>query len=194
MANTEFTADELKNEQWKDIEGYDGVYQVSNLGRVRSIKVKILSTSNSRYPQVSLYKQPAKRGQRPTATPMVHRLVAQAFLGCKEDGLVINHIDGCKTNNRISNLEYCTPSENNIHAFQMGLAPAGDNHWARRLPEKLKRGEDVSWAKLAEEDIRQIRHLYKTTNKGYRSLGEMFGVSHNSIRQIIKGRSWAHVK
>ena len=108
----EYTDIELKNEKWKDIFGYDGMYQVSDLGRVRSLKfgrVKVLRPGKNKwgYLQVLLSKGGKCKNYK------VHRLVASAFIpNSDENKTQINHIDECKQNNRVSNLEYCTASYN----------------------------------------------------------------------------------
>ena len=108
----EYTDIELKNEKWKDIDGYDGMYQVSDLGRVRSLKygkVRVLrfGKNHKGYLQISLYKD------RKRKRFYVHRLVANAFIpNSDENKTQINHRDECKQNNRVSNLEYCTASYN----------------------------------------------------------------------------------
>ena len=111
-------------EIWKDIEGYEGLYQISNLGRVKSFprkgtqtkKEKILKEKRDKkgYCFVSLNNVGAKPYK-------IHRLVAQAFIPNLENKPQINHIDGDKTNNRIDNLEWCNNSENQIHAYKKGL-------------------------------------------------------------------------
>lgn len=114
-----YTTEELESEKWKDIEGYDGMYQVSDLGRVRSHKsgewrVMRARNNGTGYLQVQLW----KNGKRKFT--YVHRLVAQAFIPNRDESKTqINHIDECKQNNRVSNLEYCTARYNltykNIH-------------------------------------------------------------------------------
>lgn len=110
-----FTDSELKNERWKDIFGYDGAYQVSDLGRVRSRKSgewKVLDGGKMKngYLNISLWKDGI--GKR----FLVHRLVAQAFIKNDDDSkTIINHIDECKHNNRVSNLEYCSALYNNTY-------------------------------------------------------------------------------
>ena len=107
-----FTETELTNEQWKDIAGYEGVYQVSDLGRVRSLKygkVRVLkSNENSAgYLTIHLYRSKKKK------TVKVHRLVAQAFIkNDTETKTLINHKNEVKTDNRAVNLEWCTASYN----------------------------------------------------------------------------------
>lgn len=108
----EYTDIELKNEQWRDIYGYDGAYQVSDLGRVRSHKSgewKVLKPRKTYkgYLQVGLRRDGRQKNF------YVHRLVAQAFIeNYDESKTQINHIDECKQNNRLWNIEYCTASYN----------------------------------------------------------------------------------
>ena len=121
-------------EIWKDIRGYEGLYQVSNLGRVRSLdryvnsaiknnnkvikKGKILrSNSNwNNYLQVHL----SKYGKSKMIT--IHRLVAQTFIPNPKNLPQINHKDGNKLNNCIDNLEWCTAKENVNHSWKLGLS------------------------------------------------------------------------
>ena len=110
-----FTETELANERWRDIAGYDGVYQVSDLGRVRSHKSGewkvMMAIKNSKgYLFVNLYKYGNIKHF------LVHRLVAQAFIeNDDETKTQINHIDECKQNNRLWNLEYCTAQYNTTY-------------------------------------------------------------------------------
>lgn len=107
-----FTDIELENEQWRDIDGYDGMYQVSDLGRVRSRKsgewkIKIGNKDNDGYIHTGL----SKDGKRTSYT--VHRLVANAFIHNEDESkTIINHINECKSDNRAVNLEWCDRSYN----------------------------------------------------------------------------------
>lgn len=102
------------NEAWKGIPGYEGKYQVSNMGNVRSmswrntgeVKNLFLKSHNQGYLQVEL----ANEGKRKTF--MVHRLVAMCFVSGYEKGYVVNHINENKADNRAENLEWCTQSHN----------------------------------------------------------------------------------
>ena len=111
-------------ERWKDIKGYEGKYQVSNLGNVKSLldkslkkREKILkpSLTHKGYLRVYLSKESKK------STRLIHRLVAEAFIPNLENKETVNHIDGNKTNNRIDNLEWLSNIENQRHAWKMGL-------------------------------------------------------------------------
>ena len=100
------------NEIWKDIEGYEGLYQVSSFGRVKRVTTgRILKGSKDKdgYLVVGLYKNNTK------STKKIHRLVAQAFIPNHEHKPEINHIDEDKTNNKVSNLEWITRKENLNH-------------------------------------------------------------------------------
>ena len=118
-------------EIWKDIVGYEGLYVVSNLGRVKSIRYK-----NSRILKPHLNERGylvvglSKNGK--AKIYKVHRLVMISFVGYLEGKDQVNHIDGNKTNNRLDNLEWCTQSENLRHAYDNGLAKK-EKHKVRKI-------------------------------------------------------------
>lgn len=121
-------------ENWKDICGYEGYYQVSDLGRVRSLdriiyqKIKGGVIAKKIYPGCIL-KQSIRNGYFSVSLKMngdgkhktVHRLIAIAFIDNPQNKPLINHINGIKKDNRISNLEWCTAKENSQHALNTGL-------------------------------------------------------------------------
>ena len=110
-------------EIWKDIEGYEGLYQVSNKGRVKSLKRKICSNSNHKYNTLSekllklsgggKYIQVILCKDGKTSAKLVHRLVAQAFIPNPNNLPCVNHKDENKKNNDVRNLEWCTYKYNN---------------------------------------------------------------------------------
>ena len=107
---------DLPNEEWRDVVGYEGFYQVSNLGRVRSVKlIKPSFHKSTGYKRLML----TKNGKRKNFH--VHQLVAKNFTPNPLNKPVINHKDGDKTNNCVENLEWNTYGENNRHAWNMGL-------------------------------------------------------------------------
>ena len=119
-------------EIWKDIRGYEGLYQVSSLGRVKSLAKEILikngytrhqeerflalHPNTHGYLTVGIYKN-AKRKHR-----TIHRLVAEAFLPNRDKSLEVNHKDGDKINNRVDNLEWCSGYKNLAHAYEHKLS------------------------------------------------------------------------
>src|SRR5690349_9031584 len=109
----------MTEEIWKDIPGYEDLYQVSNIGRVKSFKrgkeaVRVLSLKKSGYLYVCLCNSINKHLR-------VNRLVALAFIPNPENKSDVNHKNGIKSDNRVENLEWNTPSENRQHAYRAGL-------------------------------------------------------------------------
>ena len=100
-------------EEWKDVIGYEGLYQVSTLGRVYSKKTNLYLVQMSKrgYMAVNLY------FNRKMSTRTVHRLVALAFIPNPENKPQVNHIDYDRTNNKLSNLEWVTVQENSDHSY-----------------------------------------------------------------------------
>ena len=105
-------------EEWKDVKGYEGKYQISSYGNIRSLnyhrsgecKLMCPVLKKTGYYQINLYLNGKYKSKR------IHKLVAEAFLENPDNLEVVNHIDGDKTNNHVSNLEWCTVSYNTWHA------------------------------------------------------------------------------
>lgn len=133
----------MEEEIWKDIPNYENYYQVSNLGNVRSLdrfyngrnlKGKMLKLS----PNVYGYLRFTAKKDNTTKTLHVHRIVMLTFNPISEEKQV-NHIDGDKTNNRLENLEWCSDSENKIHAYKTGLMIAGNEYTKHKIKQDLPR-------------------------------------------------------
>lgn len=144
-------------EVWKDVRGYEGKYQVSNLGNVKSLlkwssvqnryiqREKILKqyVGSRGYAQVKLHKNGIKLG-------LIHRLVADAFIPNPENKREVNHINGIKTDNRVENLEWNTSRENTIHAYKNGI----EKHYTRQVIQFDLQGNIIKeWASLKDAEI-----------------------------------------
>lgn len=183
-----YKRDDAMKEIWKDIEGYEGFYQISNLGRVKSLggwcgtakrKEKIRSTSltHDGYVKVRLIHQGKDKTMR------VHRLVAEAFIANPKNKDTVNHIDGNKQNNMVSNLEWVDRTEQMIHAYGLGLKTS-------------RVGSHNSNAKLTDEQVREIRKLYIPYSKefGTVALAEKYGVTNRVIGLIVKNKAYKNAK
>lgn len=159
----------------KIIEGYPN-YRIYKDGRVWSNnRNKFLSLDNSRgYSCVAL----CKKGK--VKYILVHRLVAEAFINNPQNKKQVNHINGIKSDNRVENLEWCTPSENIKHAFKLGL----------RKPIK---GSNVGTSKLTEKQVSEIK---MGLEKGFKQkdLARLYCVSIEAISSINTGVRWSQVK
>lgn len=173
-------------EIWKDIEGYEGLYQVSNMGRVRSLD-RVITSSYSYGTKTSFLKGKIRKlsldgqGQYLQANLnkenkqkqfLVHRLVAQAFLLNSENKETVNHKNGIKTDNRANNLEWATRSENEKHAYKMGLA----SNWM-----KGKHGKENYQSKIT---LQIDKNTMKVINEFY-STGEASKITKIARSDII---------
>ena len=177
-------------EIWKDIKGYEGLYQVSNLGRVKSLERKVLRSDGT---SLAISERILKLGKNARGYLSVqlcangivkcfrvYRLVAQAFIPNPDNKPQVNHIDGNKQNNRADNLEWATRSENMQHAYKTGL---------------FKLGENSSQAKLTNEQTRAIREEYVcgSTTHGQCALAKKHHVSRKTIYNIIHNKSYKDI-
>ncbi len=163
-------------EVWKAISGYEGVYEVSNLGNVKRV-LKACGTKTGPLKgvvgdggriHVNLCKNGVHKVHR------VHKLVAETFLGDRPKGMEINHKDHNNKNNNVSNLEYISGKDNIEHyrdAVRRGVIKA---------PDMSK--------KLTRDSVVKIREL--SPEMTHNALALLFGVSESTIREIVKGEIW----
>lgn len=170
----------METETWKDIPNYPP-YQISSFGRVRALPysrkrgkkitidsgriLKQFPNKNWAYLYIMLSRY--KKGFR------VHRLVAQAFIPNPQNKAEVNHKDGNKLNNHISNLEWNTASENSYHAYSTGLKKAS-----------------LHRRKLTDDQIFEIRYL-KYVGASIASIAREFGLHITTVYNIFTGKSWA---
>lgn len=173
------------SEQWRPVVGYEGLYEISDHGKVRSLyregkymarwglanmrfPAKDLSISKTRngYCYVSLSKDGRQRKD------LIHRIVMRAFVG--ESGLQVNHKDGIKENNDLRNLEYCTPGENLRHCIEI---------------LGKKRGTGSGSAKFTESDIPKIRADTRTL----KAIAADYGVTLQAIHLVKSRKNWGHI-
>lgn len=159
-------------EIWKNVSDYEGLYEVSNFGNIRSFRtrnrIKPIITKDG-YHRLSLSKN------NKVKNVFVHRIAAKAFIENIDNKPYINHIDGNKQNNNICNLEWVTSHENTLHSYKLGL--------------QCKKGENNNFSKLNEEQVLIIKQ------RGYpaKYYANLFKVKVGSIYSIWQGRNWKYL-
>ena len=170
-------------ELWKDVPGYEGLYQISNFGNVKSLEridnsnhfheEKILKQKIFRngYWYVNLSKDGKHHNYH------VHRIVAKLFVKNSLNKPQVNHIDGDKTNNNVNNLEWVTMSENIRHGYKTGLIST--------------KGEKNGQHKLKRDDVNRIRNIKNNHPKiTHQRLADIFNVSCSNITMILNNKAW----
>lgn len=166
---------------WKPIKGYGGLYEVSNTGKVKSFKNqakykegRMLKTDNKRYPTLMLYGN--GKGKR----FLVHRLVAETFIPNLENKSQVNHKDGNKKNNHVSNLEWCTSKENIEHALVTGIGTIGERN---------------GLSKFTNKQIKYLRKIYKPYDSrfGGAALARKYGTSNKTMHMILSNQSYKNI-
>jgi hypothetical protein len=174
-------------ENWKPVVGWEGVYSVSDAGRVRYEEDRggrhrvrrgdmvAQATGTDGYLILSLARVGEREGR---VTRPVHALVAEAFLGPRPAGAQVNHLNGCKTDNAVENLEWTSPGENIRHSIE-------------RLGRDL-RGVRSASAKLAEEQVLDLR-ARAARGETFKDLGRAFGLTNVGAAKVARGESYANV-
>lgn len=178
-------------ENWRPVKGFEGKYEVSDLGRIRSVERKakmknrwglceitvperILSHGKTRtgHIRVTLYSgEPSKPSRH-----FVHQLVLKAFVGESPAGTEGSHLNGNPSDNRCTNLAWETPRDNNARKHQHGTAQIGEKN---------------STAKLTFDDVKQIRGLNGRMKQV--EIANLFGVTQAQVSNILRGNQWRHL-
>jgi hypothetical protein len=185
MLKNKFNTEILTNEYWIPLVGYEGLYEISNLGRIKSLSKEygggfhrefILSESytSDGYSQIRLTNKSGRKCFK------IHRLVAKCFIPNIYNKLEINHKNGVKKDNSVLNLEWCTRSENQLHAFK------------NNLNSRLK-GCDSKLAKFSKNEIMSIRHLYYINKFNFTKISKIYDVSNVCISNIIKENTYKNI-
>jgi hypothetical protein len=170
-------------EIWKPVKDYEGYYEISNLGRVKSLsriilknglhpfksKEKIIKTRLNNYHYVTLCKN------KTYINFYIHRLVAISFLPNIQNKKCVNHINGIKTDNRVENLEWVTYKENTKHAINIGLIN--------------QNGENSKNSKLNKEKVLEILN----SNLLHKELSEKYNISKSYVSTIKRKITWKHI-
>lgn len=163
-------------EIFKDIQGYEGLYKISNMGRVKTLSKKfpniifLKSTKNNRYPNVSLSKN------NKSSSKLISRLVAQTFIPNPNNFETVNHKDKNKNNNRVNNLEWLSIKDNIRYSIE---EHQGENNGQHKLTEK-----QVIEIKKIKESNPQITIRYIST---------LFNVTEQNIGLICRNKAWKHI-
>lgn len=160
----------FNNEIWKPVVGFKGYYEISNFGKVKSLKREVPNTLKSkRQIKERIKKTHIRSGNylyftmsknQITYNEAVHRAVAKAFIPNPENKPMVNHMDGNKLNNNACNLEWVTCSENHLHAFKIGLRSKDKSAkrmiGTRRSKHSIYR--NVSWDSSRKKWIGGVKH------------------------------------
>jgi len=173
-----------QTEQWKDIAGYKGRYQISNYGLIRSLprpwRRSLIILKNGKdtdgYQKVVLHKN--GRG----ITRKVHQLVLETFGNHSRDGNLTRHLDGDKNNNCIDNLRWGTTIENARDAVKHKTSPGLQSY-----------GMNNGQSKLTESDICIIKQMLRNSTHEQQEIALMFGVCKQTITFIKQGKTWKHI-
>ncbi len=173
----------MKQEEWKWMKDYEGLYEVSNFGNIKSwlpkwdgkpVNMKPVKGSCGYY-IVCLHKNKKPKNH------YIHSLVLNTFTKKKNKEYQCNHIDGKKNNNRLDNLEWVTRKENCQHSRRLNL-------------QYVKKGNELPHSKLNQEKVKEIRRIYSLRKFSFTEIGQMLDVGRGSVFNVVHGVCWRHIK
>lgn len=174
-------------EIWKDVPGFEGCYQASDLGRIKSLKRIVISKRGVAMPKPELIRKGSITKQKYIEMRLskngvkknykVHRLILSAFCPNNDPSLECNHKDGNKQNNKLENLEWVTPSQNSLHAHRI-------------LKSKNNKGLNNPRAKLTPLKVDTIKRLYFEDCLAQTEIAKMFCVNQTQISRIVLNKAW----
>lgn len=174
------------HEEWRPVVGFEGFYEVSSLGRVKSVQ-RVITRSNGAKQTVRerIRKlMAAKRGGYAVVTinkpgvkvlATVHRLVLEAFIGARPDGMECCHLDGDPMNSRLDNLRWGTPKSNGQDRIRHGTQTTCADH---------------PCARMTRNDVVQARDLRRSGRWTVQQLADRFGVHNSTMSAALSGRTW----
>lgn len=173
----------LENEQWKDIEGYEGLYEISNMGRIRNKDKKILKPQDN---GKGYFKIVLHNGKTPKRY-YIHRLVAEAFVTKQDGANIVNHLDECPSNNRASNLEWTTNRQN----LSYGTAPQRHKqgihrYWQNNKSKQRKRVLCV--------ETNEVFDSHEEASRAKGTFGANISKCLNGKRHTAGGYHWKSIK
>lgn len=172
----------MTDEKWLPVPGYEGKYEISNYGRVKSLSRKLHNRTTK---TIIMRPHVCQDGRKTVALSKdgrylhiaIARLVAWAFIGPQQDGLFVCHNNGNPSDDRPENLRYDTPAGNGLD---------------KQIHGTQRRGETISWAVITESDIPKIFELSYQMN--YAQIGRMYNVTASNIQRILRRETWKHVE
>lgn len=160
----------IYNEVWRNVIGYEGIYRVSNLGRIKSVKKDLILSpkhNHDGYLRIQLWRNCK------AIFVSIHRLVAEAFINNPENKPFVNHINGTKCDNTVENLEWCTQKENIQHAWKEGLSK-------RQYNSKLSKSVDQL----------DLNGNYIKTFPSTMEVERQLGIYHSKISNACNGKTY----
>lgn len=174
-------------EIWKDVIGFEGFYQVSNMGRIKRLSGLVEVNGGHKEVKEYILKQSRRSdnymsvtmsGGGKRKTRLVARIVAENFIENLEFKKEVNHISGDKSDNSVKNLEWTTRKENAEHASKNGLMSKGEKHGV---------------SKLKEFEVKDIRKLYKNGGISQTKIAKKYSVTQHTVWCIIKNITWVDI-